>query len=101
MNIYNNIINNDDIIYNNIDPFNTVTHSSKVIKIIRNKINFKNIILSDDISMKSLKNPIKLNTTKAFSAGCNLILHCNAKYKEMRVVAENSPLVNNFSAKQF
>ena len=41
--------------------------------------------------MKALKHTIKLNTLKALSAGCNLILHCNAKYSEMRIVAENSP----------
>ena len=33
----------------------TVTHSKKMIKYIRNKIGFKNMIISDDISMKSLK----------------------------------------------
>ena len=88
------------IIYKNIDPLNTATHSAKIIKLIRNKIGFKNIIISDDISMKALKNSIKINTLKAFAAGCNLILHCNANYAEMRVVAENSPLVNNFIIKK-
>ena len=81
------------IIYKDIDPINTATHSSKIIKLIRNKIKFKNIIISDDISMKALKYSIKLNTVKALSAGCNLILHCNANYSEMRTVAENSPIV--------
>ena len=33
--------------------------------------------MSDDISMKSLKGSIKENTTKAFEAGCDLVLHCN------------------------
>ena len=60
----------------------------------------QNIIISDDISMKALKNSIKINTLKAFAAGCNLILHCNANYAEMRAVAENSPLVNNFIIKK-
>jgi len=89
------------VIYNDIDPINTATHSPKIIKLIRNKIGFKNIIISDDISMKSLKYSIKLNTLKALSAGCNLILHCNANYSEMRVVAENSPKVDNFIIKKF
>ena len=88
------------VIYNDIDPINTATHSPKIIKLIRNKIGFKNIIISDDISMKSLKYSIKLNTLKALSAGCNLILHCNANYSEMRVVAENTPKVDNFIIKK-
>ena len=88
------------VIYKNIDKFNTATHSKKVIKIIRSKVGFKNNIISDDISMKSLKYSIKLNTIKAFSAGCNLVLHCNANYKEMCIVARNSPLLNKFIIKK-
>ena len=84
------------VVYKDIDPINTATHSAKIIKLIRKKIGFKNIIISDDISMKGLKYPIKQNIQKALSAGCNLILHCNANYSEMRTVAENSPIVDNF-----
>ena len=84
------------VIYKDIDPINTATHSPKIIKLIRKKIGFKNIIISDDISMKGLKYSIKQNLQKALSAGCNLILHCNANYSEMRTVAENSPMIDNF-----
>ena len=48
------------LIYKNIDKVNTATHSKKIIKLIRNQIKFKNILMSDDISMKSLKGSIKL-----------------------------------------
>ena len=88
------------IIYKDLDPINTATHSSKIIKYIRKKIRFKNLIISDDISMKGLKYGIKLNTKKALSAGCNLILHCNANYSEMTLVAKNTPFVNNFIIKK-
>ena len=56
--------------------------------------------MSDDISMKSLKNSIKVNTLKAFDAGCDLVLHCNANYKESKAVAINSPLVSRFIIKK-
>ena len=82
------------IIYRNIDKTNTVTHSKKIIQLIRNNIKFKNIIMSDDISMKSLKSSIKVNTLKAFDAGCDLVLHCNGNMKEMCDVAINSPLIS-------
>ena len=88
------------IVYQDIDKKNTATHSKEVIKIIRNKIKFKNLLISDDISMKSLKFSIKENTIKAFKAGCDLVLHCNAKYDEMIVVAKNSPKVNVFISKK-
>ena len=55
---------------------------------------------SVDISMKSLKYSIKLNTIYTFSAGCNLALHCNGNLKEMKIVAENSPLINKFIIKK-
>ena len=88
------------IIYTSIDPHNTATHSKKIINIIRKKIAFKNIIVSDDISMKALKYSISKNTTQAFKAGCNLVLHCNGKYKEMLIVAKNSPLISKFIIKK-
>ena len=88
------------IIYKKIDPLNTATHSKKIINIIRKKIGFKNVLISDDLSMKSLKYDLSTNTIKSFDAGCNLALHCNGNFNEMNVVAENSPLVNNFIIKK-
>ncbi len=88
------------VIFKKIDPDNTVTHSKKMIKIIRNYIKFKNILISDDLSMKSLKYSLKDNTIKTFSAGCNLALHCNGKLKEMIIVAQNSPKLNSFILKK-
>ena len=88
------------VIFKKIDPHNTVTHSKKMIKIIREQIKFKNLLISDDLSMKSLKYSLKDNTTNAFEAGCNLVLHCNGNIKEMTIVAENSPKVNSLIIKK-
>jgi len=77
-----------------------VTHSKKMIELIRKKIGFKNILISDDLSMKSLKENLRINTIKTFNAGCNIALHCNANFKEMEIVAKNSPLVNKFIVKK-
>ncbi len=88
------------LIFSKVDAVNTVTHSNKMIKIIRDKIKFKNLIISDDLSMKSLKYSIEENTVKAFEAGCNLALHCNGNLKEMNIVAKNSPKINSFIRKK-
>ena len=88
------------IIFNKIDSKNTVTHSKKLIKLIRNKIKFKDLLISDDLSMKSLKETLKKNTIKTFKAGCNLALHCNGNFKEMKIVGENSPLIDKFIIKK-
>ena len=88
------------LVFNKIDQLNTVTHSKKIIDYIRKKIGFKNILISDDISMKSLKKDIKTNTVKSFEAGCNIVLHCNGKLNEMQIVAKNSPLLDPFTIKK-
>jgi beta-N-acetylhexosaminidase len=88
------------IIYHNIDKWNTATHSKIIIKLIRNNIKFRNILMSDDISMKSLKSSIKDSTLRAFNAGCDLVLHCNGNYREMLAVANNSPIVSKFIIKK-
>ena len=44
------------ILYSKLDKKNVATHSKKIIKnIIRKKLKFKGILISDDISMKALK----------------------------------------------
>ena len=66
------------------DSENTATHSKIIInKVIRNHINFKGLLISDDISMKSLKYRLEKNAIKALEAGCNLVLHCNGNINEM------------------
>ena len=88
------------VIYEKLDKHNTVTHSKKVIQYIRKKIGFKNILISDDLSMKGLKEDMKTKTIKAFKAGCNIVLHCNGNQKEMMIVAYNTPLISNFIIKK-
>jgi len=89
------------VVYEKLDNNNTATHSKKIINYIRNKIGFfKNILISDDLSMKSLKSDLKTNTLKSFNAGCNLALHCNGNFDEMKIVAQNSPLISTFIIKK-
>ena len=89
------------IIYQNIDPKNTATHSKKIIsKIIRKNIGFKGILISDDLSMKSLSYSLEVNALKALRAGCNLVLHCNGNFKEMSKLAKIIPTIDNFTKKK-
>ena len=50
--------------------------------------------------MKSLKGSIGENTIKTFNSGCNIALHCNGDFKEMEIVAKNSPLIDKFILKK-
>ena len=88
------------VIFTQLDNKNPVTHSKKLIEIIRRKIGFKNILISDDLSMKSLKGNLKDNLFRTFNAGCNIALHCNGNFKEMEIVGKNSPLIDKFIFKK-
>ena len=51
------------------------------------------------VNITALPYGIKTNVIKAFTAGCDLVLHCNANLKEMYIVAENSPKLSKFIIK--
>ena len=89
------------VVYLIYDLHNTATHSKIVInKVIRNHINFKGLLISDDISMKSLKYKLEKNAIKALQAGCNLVLHCNGNIREMSKLAKVIPKIDNFTQKK-
>ncbi len=82
------------ILYNAIDNKNPATTSKKAIKIIREKIGFNNILMTDDLSMKALPGTFADKTQQALEAGCDLILHCNADMQEMLEIDNNLPKIN-------
>ena len=88
------------IVFNALDKHESITHSKSGIKYIREKIGFKNILISDYISMKALKYSFQENIHKAFDAGCNLVLHCNGNIREMYKLAIISPKVDTFIIKK-
>jgi beta-N-acetylhexosaminidase len=88
------------VLYNDIDKKNCATHSNKIINIIRKKIKFKGIIISDDVSMKALKYDIVQNSLKSLIAGCNLALYCSGKYSESLKLLKKMPLIDNFTKKK-
>jgi beta-N-acetylhexosaminidase len=85
-------------IYLSYDKNYTATHSKIIINnIIRKKINFKGILISDDISMKALKFKINENALKSLEAGCNLVLHCNGNIQEMSNLLKVIPRIDKFT----
>ena len=89
------------ILYKKLDNKNVATLSKKIIsKIIRKKIGFKGILISDDISMKALKKNIVFNATKSISSGCNIALYCSGNYKESEKLLKEVPYIDKFTAKK-
>ncbi len=89
------------IIYQAFDKKFPATHSKIIIKdLIRKNMEFKGILISDDISMKALKYGLKKNALNALNAGCNLVLHCNGNIKEMNTLSKIIPTVDKFTLKK-
>ena len=89
------------VLYKKIDPINVATFSKKLIKeIIRKKIGFKGIIMSDDISMKALKFDLVTNAIKSLEAGCNLVLYCAGNINDNFRLIRSVPYIDKFTAKK-
>ena len=89
------------VIYSSYDSTNTTTHSATLIKkVIRKHLNFKGILISDDISMKALRLKLEDNAIHALKSGCNLVLHCNGNIAEMSRLAKVIPNIDNFTKKK-
>jgi beta-N-acetylhexosaminidase len=89
------------VLYQKIDNKNVATFSNKIISnIIRKKLNFKGILISDDISMKALKFDLITNAKKSLSAGCNIVLYCAGNYNESLKLLKEVPYIDQFTEKK-
>ena len=73
--------------YTDIDSLPT-TISKKIIKMIRDEIQFKNLLITDDISMRALAGSISERAELSLKAGCDIVLHCNGELIEMVQIAK-------------
>ncbi|HEY5721387.1 MAG TPA: beta-N-acetylhexosaminidase [Allosphingosinicella sp.] len=55
--------------------------------IIRGRIGFDGLLMSDDLGMSALSGGFDLRAGGALAAGCDLALHCSGKMEEMEEVA--------------
>jgi beta-N-acetylhexosaminidase len=89
------------IVYRALDPALPATVSPTIIdKIIRSRIGFQGVLISDDLSMQALGGSLAQRTERALAAGCDLVLHCNGNRREMEeVVAAAAPLTDDAAAR--
>ncbi len=89
------------VLYLSIDKENVATFSKKLIReIIRKKMKFKGILISDDISMKALKYDLITNARRSLLAGCNLVLYCAGNYTESSKLIKAVPFLDKFTQKK-
>jgi beta-N-acetylhexosaminidase len=80
------------VVFSALDPVQPATTSATIIRqVIRGVIGFQGLLMSDDVSMNALSGSIAERTRAIFTAGCDMVLHCNGKLDEMREVARETP----------
>lgn len=81
------------IVFAAIDPDRPATASPAMIRLIRERIGFDGLLMTDDLSMQALSGSLGERAAAAMAAGCDIALHCNGNPDEMaEVVAAAGPL---------
>ena len=76
------------VVYTAFDPRWPATVSASVVaEVIRRRIGFDGVLISDDVSMQALDGDLRARTAGALAAGCDVALHCNGDLAEMEQVA--------------
>lgn len=73
------------LVFEALDP-RPATISPVMIGLIRQRIGFDGLLMTDDISMEALSGSVAERGRAALDAGCDLVLHCNGDLDEMRAL---------------
>lgn len=83
------------VVYTAWDPEHPASLSSKVIQqIIRERIGFQGLLMSDDLGMEALRGDFASRASGVVAAGCDIALHCSGKMDEMIAVASVVPTMS-------
>lgn len=84
------------VVYDAWDDRNTATMSRKVIDdVIRGKIGFDGLLMSDDLDMNALSGDVPTRALNCVEAGCDLALNCWGRFDEMVAIAEKLPEITD------
>ena len=65
------------IVFAAVDPHAPATLSAAMVRVIRDRIGFDGLLMSDDLSMQALSGTHFQRAAGVIAAGCDLVLHCN------------------------
>ena len=83
------------ILFTAWDPENPATQSRFIIEeIIRKRIGFTGLLLTDDIDMEALANTVPERSEQSIAAGCDIVLNCWAKMDDMIEIARRLPAMS-------
>jgi beta-N-acetylhexosaminidase len=87
------------ILFTAWDAENPATQSSFVIEeIIRKRIGFGGLLLTDDLDMEALAESVPVRAERAVAAGCDIALNCWAKMDDMVEIAGRLPALSSDAA---
>jgi len=64
-------------------------------EVIRGKIGFSGLLLTDDIDMEALSGSVPERSERAIATGCDIVLNCWAKMDDMVGIAERLPAISD------
>lgn len=86
------------VVYDVWDDQNTATMSRFVIdSIIREKVGFDGLLMSDDLDMNALQGDVAMRALRCVEAGCDLALNCWGRFDEMVAIADILPDITDAS----
>jgi beta-N-acetylhexosaminidase len=84
------------VVYTAYDADRPASQSPIIIAdIIRKRIGFDGLLMTDDIAMKALSGDFSTRAAAAIAAGCDIVLHCSGDLSQMREVAHELPAISN------
>ena len=89
------------VLYEALDQEEPATTSKIIIDdVIRGKISFDGLLVTDDLKMKALGGSIAERTEKAMAAGCEIALCCNFDMAEKKEAASVTPTLSGAAARR-
>ncbi len=89
------------VVFSALDALAPATTSGTMVReVIRGQIGFDGLLMTDDISMKALSGTLAEKCRASLSAGCDVVLHCNASLAERREVVDACPPLSGDGARR-
>lgn len=75
------------LVFEAFDDHRPATQSPVMVDVIRRKIGFDGLLMTDDLNMQALGGDLTSRTALSMAAGVDIALHCNGDFKQMVEVA--------------
>jgi beta-N-acetylhexosaminidase len=84
------------IVYKSLDPNAPATLSSAVVRdVIRRRIGFKGVLVTDDLAMKALSGAPMDLAARALAAGCDIALYCSGDFAATEALLTTCPALTS------